>query len=325
MSHAEPPPERRVWSASWPTPGPSASPPPRSIERTHPRRPSPGAGGRSSAWPPARRPSLSTPIWSHRHRAGALSFRDVTTYNLDEYYPISPVDPRSYRSYMHRHLFGRVDLAPEPHPRARRHRARGVRRRARRAVRALDRGRRRPRPPAPGDRPQRPHRLQRAVRPARRRGPGACRPGSSSSTRSPAPTPPASSARRDAVIPRALTMGIGNDPGRALDRDPRHRRTQGRPSPARCRGPMTASVPGSLLQAVAPRGHLDPRRGRGVRARAGSLTRSPDAVIISRVVIRIDIRERSIAESPTCPSGFPPQIGRRRESGADRSGPFVCV
>ena len=48
-----------------------------------------------------------------RHEAGALSFRDVTTYNLDEYYPISPVDPRSYRTYMHRHLFGRVDIAPD--------------------------------------------------------------------------------------------------------------------------------------------------------------------------------------------------------------------
>lgn len=48
-----------------------------------------------------------------RYEAGALSFRDVTTYNLDEYYPISPMDPRSYRSYMHRHLFGRVDLAPD--------------------------------------------------------------------------------------------------------------------------------------------------------------------------------------------------------------------
>lgn len=48
-----------------------------------------------------------------RHQAGALSFRDVTTYNLDEYYPISPLDPRSYRHYMHRHLFGRVDLAPD--------------------------------------------------------------------------------------------------------------------------------------------------------------------------------------------------------------------
>ena len=36
----------------------------------------------------------------------------MTTYNLDEYYPISPVDPNSYRAYMHRHLFGHVDLAP---------------------------------------------------------------------------------------------------------------------------------------------------------------------------------------------------------------------
>ena len=44
--------------------------------------------------------------------AGTLSFRDVTTYNLDEYYPISPVHPRSYRVYMHRHLFGCVDIAP---------------------------------------------------------------------------------------------------------------------------------------------------------------------------------------------------------------------
>lgn len=47
-----------------------------------------------------------------RHSAGELSFRDVTTYNLDEYYPISPADARSYRAYMHRHLFGRVDIAP---------------------------------------------------------------------------------------------------------------------------------------------------------------------------------------------------------------------
>ncbi len=47
-----------------------------------------------------------------RHRRGELSFADAATYNLDEYYPISPFDPKSYRSYMHRHLFGHVDLAP---------------------------------------------------------------------------------------------------------------------------------------------------------------------------------------------------------------------
>ncbi|MGP0063116.1 MAG: glucosamine-6-phosphate deaminase [Isosphaeraceae bacterium] len=46
------------------------------------------------------------------HRSGLVSFRDVTTYNLDEYYPISPLDPRSYRAYMNRHLFSHVDLAP---------------------------------------------------------------------------------------------------------------------------------------------------------------------------------------------------------------------
>ncbi|MGE3821121.1 MAG: glucosamine-6-phosphate deaminase [Isosphaeraceae bacterium] len=45
-------------------------------------------------------------------RAGSISFQDVTTYNLDEYYPISPADPNSYRSYMHRHLLGHVNLAP---------------------------------------------------------------------------------------------------------------------------------------------------------------------------------------------------------------------
>lgn len=46
------------------------------------------------------------------HREGELSFANVTTYNLDEYYPISPFDPNSYRAYMHRHLFSHVDLAP---------------------------------------------------------------------------------------------------------------------------------------------------------------------------------------------------------------------
>ena len=54
-------------------------------------------------------------VYSHLvalHRDGALSFRDVVTYNLDEFYPIGPLDPKSYRSYMHQHLFSHVDLAP---------------------------------------------------------------------------------------------------------------------------------------------------------------------------------------------------------------------
>jgi glucosamine-6-phosphate deaminase len=60
----------------------------------------------------------STPekVYAHLvgwHRAGSLSFQKITTYNLDEYYPISPFDPNSYRAYMHRHLFGHVDIAPD--------------------------------------------------------------------------------------------------------------------------------------------------------------------------------------------------------------------
>ena len=46
------------------------------------------------------------------HRQGEMPFRRVVTYNLDEYYPIQPLDPKSYRAYMHRHLFGHVDIAP---------------------------------------------------------------------------------------------------------------------------------------------------------------------------------------------------------------------
>jgi glucosamine-6-phosphate deaminase len=60
----------------------------------------------------------STPekVYAHLvgwHRTESLSFRNVTTYNLDEYYPIGPLDPKSYRAYMHRHLFSHVDIAPD--------------------------------------------------------------------------------------------------------------------------------------------------------------------------------------------------------------------
>src|SRR5206468_8586442 len=53
-----------------------------------------------------------TPVYAQLvalHRAGMLSFAHTITYNLDEYYPISPCDPRSYRAYMHEHLFRHVD------------------------------------------------------------------------------------------------------------------------------------------------------------------------------------------------------------------------
>jgi glucosamine-6-phosphate deaminase len=46
------------------------------------------------------------------HQAGTLSLAHATTYNLDEYYPINPCDPLSYRAYMHEHLFRHVELPP---------------------------------------------------------------------------------------------------------------------------------------------------------------------------------------------------------------------
>lgn len=44
------------------------------------------------------------------HKQESLSFANVVTYNLDEYYPISPFDRNSYRLYMHQKLFDSVDL-----------------------------------------------------------------------------------------------------------------------------------------------------------------------------------------------------------------------
>lgn len=59
----------------------------------------------------------STPIGVYRHLAalvghGALSFDRVTTFNLDEYYPMSGLNPQSYRHFMDRHLFQQVRIAP---------------------------------------------------------------------------------------------------------------------------------------------------------------------------------------------------------------------
>lgn len=58
----------------------------------------------------------ATPVAVYGHLAamaagGSLRFDGVSTYNLDEYYPMSPVDPNSYRAFMERHLFRPVGLA----------------------------------------------------------------------------------------------------------------------------------------------------------------------------------------------------------------------
>jgi glucosamine-6-phosphate deaminase len=60
----------------------------------------------------------STPIGVYRelirmYRAGALSFANVVTFNLDEYYPMDPESIHSYHRFMWENLFSQVDVKPE--------------------------------------------------------------------------------------------------------------------------------------------------------------------------------------------------------------------
>ena len=60
----------------------------------------------------------SSPISVYRelvrmHQEEGLSFQNVISFNLDEYYPISKEDVQSYHYFMHTHLFNHVDIKPE--------------------------------------------------------------------------------------------------------------------------------------------------------------------------------------------------------------------
>ena len=59
----------------------------------------------------------STPVGVYRelvrmHREEGLSFANVDTFNLDEYWPMEPTSLHSYRRFMQEHLFDLVDLDP---------------------------------------------------------------------------------------------------------------------------------------------------------------------------------------------------------------------
>jgi len=59
----------------------------------------------------------TTPILLYKelvrlHKEEGLSFKNVITINLDEYYPIEKNAYQSYWSFMHRHLFNLVDINP---------------------------------------------------------------------------------------------------------------------------------------------------------------------------------------------------------------------
>ena len=47
------------------------------------------------------------------HKEENLSFKNVVTFNLDEYYPIQNDDVESYNYYMKTNLFNHIDIPKE--------------------------------------------------------------------------------------------------------------------------------------------------------------------------------------------------------------------
>src|SRR5690554_594261 len=47
------------------------------------------------------------------HKNEGLSFKNVKTFNLDEYYPIAPTDEKSYVTFMKEQLFDHIDILDE--------------------------------------------------------------------------------------------------------------------------------------------------------------------------------------------------------------------
>ncbi|KAF2473259.1 glucosamine-6-phosphate isomerase [Lindgomyces ingoldianus] len=62
-------------------------------------------------------PTGSSPVLVYqnlvqRYKAGEISFRNVVTFNMDEYVGIPREHPESYHSFMYKHFFSHVDVDP---------------------------------------------------------------------------------------------------------------------------------------------------------------------------------------------------------------------
>ena len=60
----------------------------------------------------------STPVGTYKelislYSAGEIDFKDMITFNLDEYYPISRTNDQSYYYFMHENLFDKINVKPE--------------------------------------------------------------------------------------------------------------------------------------------------------------------------------------------------------------------
>jgi len=63
-------------------------------------------------------PTGSTPIGTYQelirlHEEGKISFKNVITFNMDEYVGLPESHPESYHSFMHRNFFDHVDIPSE--------------------------------------------------------------------------------------------------------------------------------------------------------------------------------------------------------------------
>ncbi|PGH18727.1 glucosamine-6-phosphate deaminase [Polytolypa hystricis UAMH7299] len=57
-------------------------------------------------------PEIIYRILVQRYKAGEVSFKNVVTFNMDEYVGIPREHPQSYHSYMYKHFFSHVDIPP---------------------------------------------------------------------------------------------------------------------------------------------------------------------------------------------------------------------
>jgi glucosamine-6-phosphate deaminase len=63
-------------------------------------------------------PTGGTPLAMYKkliqfYREGILSFKNVITFNMDEYVGLSPENPQSYHYYMHKNFFDHIDIPKE--------------------------------------------------------------------------------------------------------------------------------------------------------------------------------------------------------------------
>ncbi|EER29655.1 hypothetical protein D8B26_003771 [Coccidioides posadasii str. Silveira] len=57
-------------------------------------------------------PEIIYGILVERYKAGDISFKNVVTFNMDEYVGIPRDHPQSYHTFMYKHLFSHVDIQP---------------------------------------------------------------------------------------------------------------------------------------------------------------------------------------------------------------------